>query len=379
MAEDAAGTVRGLCPPRFAAVRAAFEANFAEGREMGARFALAIDGEVVVDLIGGWADRAATRPFDETTLTPVFSTTKGVSALMIARLVGQGRLDYSDRVADLWPEFGAAGKDRLTVEQVLSHQAGLCGIPGPMDPAEWFDWHSLCARLAAMTPLWPPGTASGYHPVTFGYLAGEIFRRVDGRTLGRALREDIAGPLGLDLWIGLPESEDHRLSDVRRPPAMPNLGEITEPKRLAFFTKWAQPGGRGEAAWRRAEIPSANGHATAPALARLFAALAGHGRLDGVQVLAGGEAEAASRARIKGRDLVLPYDIAWGAGFIRNEGLGLYGPGREAFGHSGWGGSCAFADPETGVSGAYVMNRQSAELIDDARARRLIEAAYEAI
>ncbi|MBS0410791.1 MAG: beta-lactamase family protein [Proteobacteria bacterium] len=346
---------------------------------MGARFALAIDGEVVVDLIGGWADRAATRPFDETTLTPVFSTTKGVSALMIARLVGQGRLDYSDRVADLWPEFGAAGKDRLTVEQVLSHQAGLCGIPGPMDPAEWFDWHSLCARLAAMTPLWPPGTASGYHPVTFGYLAGEIFRRVDGRTLGRALREDIAGPLGLDLWIGLPESEDHRLSDVRRPPAMPNLGEITEPKRLAFFTKWAQPGGRGEAAWRRAEIPSANGHATAPALARLFAALAGHGRLDGVQVLAGGEAEAASRARIKGRDLVLPYDIAWGAGFIRNEGLGLYGPGREAFGHSGWGGSCAFADPETGVSGAYVMNRQSAELIDDARARRLIEAAYEAI
>jgi CubicO group peptidase (beta-lactamase class C family) len=379
VADASPAPIRGVCPPRFAAVRAAFEANFAEGREMGARFALAVDGEIIVDLMGGWADRAATRLFDETVLTPVFSTTKGVSALMIARLVGQGRLAYSDRVSDLWPEFAAAGKDRLTVEQVLSHQAGLCGIVGPMDPAEWFDWHAICARLAAMSPLWEPGTASGYHPVTFGFLAGEIFRRVDGRTIGRALREDIAAPLGLDVWIGLPESEDHRVSEVRRPPAMPNLGEITEPKRLAFFTKWAQPGGRGDATWRRSEIPSANGHATAPALARLFSALAGHGRLDEVQVLAGGLAGEASRARIKGRDLVLPYDMAWGAGFIRNEGLGIYGPGREAFGHSGWGGSCAFADPERGVSGAYVMNRQSAELIDDARARRLIEAAYEAL
>ncbi|MGA0602319.1 serine hydrolase domain-containing protein [Caulobacter sp. KR2-114] len=379
MAEPGADTVRGVCPPRFAAVRQAFEANFAEGREMGARFALAIDGEIVVDLMGGWADRAQTRPFDETTLTPVFSTTKGVAALMIARLVGRDRLAYSDRVADLWPEFAQAGKDRLTVEQVLSHQAGLCGIVGPMDPVEWYDWRAICARLAAMRPLWEPGTASGYHPVTFGYLAGEIFRRVDGRTIGRALREDIAGPLGLDLWIGLPESEDARVSEVRRPPAMPDLGEITEPKRLAFFSKWSQPGGRNDAAWRRAEIPSANGHATAPALARLFAALAGKGRLDGVQVLAGDEVEKAARMRIRGQDLVLPYDMAWGAGFIRNEGLGIYGPGREAFGHSGWGGSCAFADPATGVSGAYVMNRQSAELIDDSRARRLIEAAYTAL
>ena len=375
--ETPPGAVRGVCPPRFSAVRTAFEANFAEGKEVGARFALAIDGEIVVDLMGGWADRAQTRPFDEATLTPVFSTSKAVVSLMMARLVGQGRLAYADKVSDVWPEFAAAGKAAVSVEQVLSHQAGLCGIVGPMDPAEWFDWHAICARLAAMTPLWEPGTASGYHPVTFGFLAGEIFRRVDGRTIGRALREDIAGPLGLDLWIGLPESEDHRVSEMRRPPAMPALGEMSEPKRLAFYTKWSQPGGRGDAAWRRAEIPSANGHATAPALARLMAALAGRGRLDGVQVLAGGAAERASRTRIKGQDLVMPYVMAWGAGFIRNEGLGIYGPGRESFGHSGWGGSCAFADPVTGVSGAYVMNRQSAELIDDSRARRLVEAAYE--
>jgi CubicO group peptidase (beta-lactamase class C family) len=368
--------IRGFCPPRFAAVQAAFAANFEEGRELGARFALAMDGEVVIDLMGGWADRAKSRPFAEDTLTPVFSTTKAMASLMVARLVGQGRLDYGTRIAEIWPAFGAAGKGDLTVEQVLSHQAGLCGLEGPMAPADWFDWDGVCERLAAMTPLWPPGTASGYHPVTFGYLAGEIFRRVDGRTLGTALREDIAGLLGLDLWIGLPDSEHARCAQVRRPPAMPALGVITEARRLAFFTKWATPGGVDEASWRRAEIPSANGHATAPALARLMAILADDGWLDGESVLRPGMAAEAARERIAGRDLVLPYEMGWGAGFIRNEGLWIYGPGRETFGHSGWGGSCAFADPERGISGAYVMNRQSAELIADSRARRLIEAAY---
>ena len=409
---DPASDVRGICPARFTAVREAFAANFAEQRELGARFALAIGGEIVVDLIGGWADRAMTRPFAEDTLTPVFSTTKAMASLMIARLVGQSRLAYETRVADLWPAFGAEGKDRLTVGEVLSHQAGLCGLPGPMAPADWYDWDGVCGRLAAMTPLWPPGTASGYHPVTFGYLAGEIFRCADGRTVGTALREDIAGPLGLDLWIGLPDREHRRVAQVRRPPAMPDLGEITEPRRLAFLTRWATPGGVDEATARRAEIPSANGHATAPALARLMAVLAQDGILDVREVLASGVAGEAGRQRIAGPDLVLPYEMSWGAGFIRNAGVRIYGSGRErisgpdlvlgydmswgagfirnerlwvygsgseTFGHSGWGGSCAFADPERGVSGAYVMNRQSAELIADTRARRLIDAVYAAL
>jgi len=374
-----AGAIRGLCPPQFEFVREAFAANFAEDAELGARFCLAIEGEIVVDLMGGWADRAGTRPFDETTLTPVFSTTKAVAALMIARLVSAGALAYGRRVAELWPAFAAEGKGELTVEQVLSHQAGLPGLAGPMAPADWFDWDLICARLAAMTPLWPPGTASGYHPVTFGYLAGEIFRRVDGRTMGRALREDLAGPFGLDVWIGLPESEHGRVSQVRRPPAMPDLGPPTEAKRLAFLTRWAQPGGRSAADLRKAEIPSATGHATAEGLARLMAALATDGHIGATRVLAPGMAAEAARERIAGQDLVLPYAMSWGAGFIRNEGLGVYGPAGEAFGHSGWGGSCAFADPERGVSGAYVMNRQSAELIADRRPRRLIEAAYAAL
>jgi CubicO group peptidase (beta-lactamase class C family) len=309
----------------------------------------------------------------------VFSTTKALASLMIARLIGEGRITYRTPVSEIWPEFATAGKASITVEQALSHQAGLCGLAGPMTSADWFDWDGICERLAAMAPLWPPGSASGYHPVTFGYLAGEIFRRVDGRSLGSALREDIAEPLGLDLWIGLPDGEHPRVAQVRRPPAMPDLGEITEPRRLAFLTKWATPGGVDEALGRRFEIPSANGHATAPALARLMAILAGDGRLDGWEWLEPGLAAEAARERIAGRDLVLPYEMSWGAGFIRNAGLWIYGPGARTFGHSGWGGSCAFADPQRGLSGAYVMNRQSAELIADSRARRLIEAAYAAL
>jgi CubicO group peptidase (beta-lactamase class C family) len=357
-------------------LRDAFAANFAEGREIGARFALAVGGEIVVDLMGGWADRDETKLFGEDILTPIHSTTKAIASLMIARLVGQGRLAFGQRVADIWPDFAREGKGALSVEQVLSHQAGLVGLLEPWAPADWFDWDATCARLAAMAPLWPPGTASGYHPVTFGNLAGEIFRRVDGRTIGTALREDIAAPLGLDLWIGLPDSEHARCCVMRRPPAMPAFGPVDDLKRLAFLTRGASPGGKGEAAWRRAEFPAANGHGTAPALALLMAAMANDGEIAGRRVLAPGVAAQAARQRIVGQDLILPYQISWGAGFMRNRGLDIYGPGSDTFGHSGWGGSCAFADPELGVSGAYVMNRQSADLIGDPRAKRLIEAAY---
>ncbi len=370
--------IGGFCPPQLDPVREAFAANFEAGAELGARYALAIEGEIVLDLWAGHADRAQTQAFDDTTLTPVFSTTKAVAALMVARLVGQRRLAYGQRMTDVWPAFGQASKAAVTVEQALSHQAGLCGFAEPMDPALWLDWSAICEKLEAMAPLWPPGGASGYHPVTFGYLAGEVFRRVDGRTLGTALAQDVAGPLGLDIWIGLPESEDYRIAEVRRPPAMPDLGEITEPRRLAFLTKWASPEGRGSPEWRRAEIPSANGFATAVALARLMAAMACDGVVDGQAVLEPGTAALAARERIVGPDLVLPRTMSWGAGFVRGAGSGLYGPGPETIGHSGWGGSCAFADPERRLSGAYVMNRQSSALIDDPRAQRLIAATYAA-
>ena len=367
--------IRGVCPPAFEPVREAFAANFAQGVELGARFALAIEGEIVVDLMGGWADRDGTRPFAKDTLTSVFSTTKSMAALMIATLVDQGRLDYDQPVADLWPQFAAAGKGAITIAQALSHQGGLPGFAEPMAPSAWFDRDLIACKLAAMAPMWPPGSASGYHPVTFGYLADEVFRRIDGRSIGEALREDLAEPLNLDLWIGLPDAEHARCADLRRPPAMPNLGPINEPRRVAFLTKWSSPGGVTLAEWRRAAIPSVTGHATAPALARMMAVLACEGVLDGRRLLSPDTVRRAIAERIRGPDLVLPYEMSWGAGFMRNDSVG-HGPGARTVGHSGWGGSCAFADPDRRLSGAYVMNRQSADLIGDVRARRLIEAAY---
>ena len=371
--------IAGHAPARFAAVKDAFAANFEAGEDLGARFTLVEAGETVLDLWAGHADRARTRPFDDKTLTPIFSTTKAIAALLVARLVDQGRLDYGQTVASVWPEFGAAGKASITVEQLLSHQAGLSGIPEPMDPALWFDWDAICAKLAAMAPLWPPGTASGYHPITFGYLAGEVFKRVCGRTMGAALREDLAGPFGLDLWIGLPDAEAGRVADLQRPSRLPNFGHVNEATRAAFLTPWSQPGGRGTDAWRRFELPSATGYATAEALARLMGALANDGWLDGEDILSPALIAEAARQRIRGQDLVLPFEVSWAAGFMRNETVHPWGPGNETFGHAGWGGSCAFADPERRLGGAYVMNRQSNDLLGDHRPRRLIEAAYAAL
>jgi CubicO group peptidase (beta-lactamase class C family) len=368
--------IHGFAEARFSRVKDAFAANFEAGEELGARFTLVERGETVVDLWAGHADKAKARAFDERTLVPVFSTGKAVVAAMVARLADAGKLSYGQRVAEVWPEFAQAGKAAVTVEQALSHQAGLVGFRERMDPRDWLDWDLICARLAAMAPVWPPGTASGYHPITYGYIAGEIFRRIDGRTIGRALREDVAGPAGLDLWIGLPDAEHGRVCELRRPPATPDLGEVNEATRLAFMTPWSSSGKVDDDAWRRAEVPAANTHATAEALARLMGALADDGRLDGRDVLSPAMVGEMSRERIRGQDLVLPFVLSWGAGVIRNEPNLPWGPGRLAFGHSGWGGSCAFADPERGLGGAYVMNRQGTALMGDERARRLIFAAY---
>jgi CubicO group peptidase (beta-lactamase class C family) len=358
-------------------VRQAFAANFGgDFPELGARFTACIEGEVVLDLWGGHADRDRAIPFDQSTVAPVFSTSKAVTSLMMAWRVAQGGLAYGQLATDLWPAFGQAGKDRLTVEQILSHQAGLSGLRGPLDQMIWLDFDAVCHQLEIAEPLWPPGTASGYHPLTFGYLAGNLFRLADGRTLGQALQAEVAGPLGLDLWIGLPDSEVHRVCQIQRPSAMPPLEPITEPRRLAFLTPWSSVPAKAVEQWRKVESPGANGHATAAALARLMAVLACDGEVDGHEILPPGMALEAAAQRIQGPDLVLPYTLSWGAGFLRNQDLGIYGPSPHAFGHSGHGGSCAVADPERRLSYAYVMNRQSPHLIGDPRSRRLIDALY---
>jgi CubicO group peptidase (beta-lactamase class C family) len=371
--------VQGFAPPRFAPVKDAFAESFETGVELGARFTLVEAGETVLDLWGGVADRRAGTPWTAGTLAPVFSVTKAVGALMIARLVDTGRLAYDQPVADFWPEFGAAGKATVTVEQVLSHQAGLPGFPESMDSGLWTDWDAICTKLAAMTPMWPPGSASGYHPVTVGYLVGEIFRRADGRTIGTAFREDIGEPHDLDLWIGLPDGVEARLAELQRPSALPEFGEINDATRAAFLAPWSSAGGKAAADYRRMEVPSTNGYATAEALARLMGALADGGRLDGHEVLSSAGIAAMAAERIAGQDLVLPFVMSWGAGVMRNPPNHPWGPGVRAFGHSGWGGACAFADPDARLGGAYVMNRQGSVLMGDARPKRLIEAAYRAL
>lgn len=369
--------IHGVCPERFAAVKDAFAANFIDApeglNEQGARFSVRRGGETVIDLWGGSADAAGTVPFGERTLAPVFSTGKAVMALLIATCVERGLLDYEATVASYWPAFGQAGKDRITVAQMMSHQAGLPGFDTPEDPAIWFDREATLKRLCAQAPMWAPGTASGYSPIVIGYLAGELFRIVDGRTMGTALREDFPG---LDLWIGLPEAEHDRVAQMRKPAKATNLGEIDAVKKAAFLDKGSSPGGRGSAEWRSIEIPSANLHGTASDLARIMGVIADGGVLDGRTVLSADVLAAATRERIHGQDRVLPYEMSWAAGFTRNAGLNIFGPNPDAVGHCGWGGSCVFADPARGISAAYVMTRQSPHLIGDPRAQRLVAALY---
>lgn len=368
--------IHGDCPARFGAVKDAFAANFSEApeglNERAARFSVCIDGEVAVDLYGGWADAGQTVPYGPDTLTPVFSAGKAVMATLIALAVERGRLDYERPVASYWPAFGAAGKDAITVGQLMSHQAGLPGFDEAADPSIWFDRTAVLERLCAQAPMWEPGTASGYHPITIGYLAGELFRLVDGRMMGTALREEFPG---LDLWIGLPESEHGRVAQMRKPAAAPNLGEIDAVKRSAFLDKGSAPGGRGSTEWRMMEIPSANLHGTARDLARLMTVMA-TGSFEGREMLSEATLAAARRERIHGQDRVLPFEMGWAAGWTMNAGLDIFGPEPAALGHYGWGGSCAWADPEAKLSAAYVMTRQSPHLIGDPRAVRLQTALY---
>ena len=355
-------------------MRDAFETNFAEELELGAGFAAYLDGEKIIDLEAGYADRKQTKPWTPDTLVPVYSVSKGISALVVAMLVNQGKLNYETRLAHYWPEFGAHGKDRLTIGEALSHQAGVPGFADPINPDLWLDPPVLAARLAQEPPLWTPSTGSGYHPTTWGYIIGELVWRVSGRTLGTILREDICTPLGIDFHIGLPIEEHDRVAELKRPTAMPDLGEITDEAHVAFLTKWAAPSGRG-ADWRKVEIPSANGHGTAASVARLYSTYANAGKIGNLQLFNQETYKALTKSRISNRDRVLPFEMTFGAGIMLNTNL-AFGPNRNTLGHSGWGGSAAFGDPDRNLSAAYVMNRQSNILLGDPRSKRLFASLY---
>ncbi|MDT0481807.1 serine hydrolase domain-containing protein [Streptomyces doebereineriae] len=378
--------VHGHCDARFTAVRTAFEENFRDRAELGAAVSVMVGGETVVDLWGGWADAARTRPWERDTLVNVWSTTKGPTALCAHILADRGLLDFDAPVAAYWPEFAAGGKEKVLVRHLLSHRAGLAGLRAPHSLAELFDWELTTERLAAMEPWWEPGTVSGYHAFTYGFLVGEVVRRVSGLLPGAFLEREVTGPLGIDFTIGLPEKEAGRAAELVHPPA------ASASEQAAIFAQLAPAAiaalanpmvGAGEAntpEWRAAEIPAANGHGTARAVTALYGIFAGRGAHDGHRVLSPEAAERVRESQGRCRDLVL------GAGLDSETELGLglwlsgpngsYGPNPRAFGHDGFGGSCGLADPEAGVSLGYVMNRMGPHIADDPRKMALIDALY---
>ncbi len=366
--------ISGYVAPGFEPVQDAFLDNFAEDKELGAGFTAYLDGDLVVDLQGGFADRQKERTWTEQTIVPVYSTTKPIAALVLASVIDALPAGYETAVADVWPEFGANGKTGVTIGEMVSHQAGLPGFIQPIDPGLWLDPPACAAALAPLEPLWTPGTAHGYHPLTWGYLIGEVVRRIDGRSLGTILREDIAGPAGVDFQIGTPQPDHARVAEIMRPRALPDLGDINEATRAAFLTKWSAPD-RGGAVWREIEIPSANGIGTANAVAELYGVYAHDGHLRGRRIVSDTAFKSLIESRVKGQDFVLPYVTEFAAGVMRNN-ISLYGPNPDTLCHSGWGGSLALGDPDRHLSAAYVMNRQSNSLQADPRATRLIHALY---
>jgi CubicO group peptidase (beta-lactamase class C family) len=379
--------IEGTCDPKFNRVKDAFAENFEKRSEVGAAAAVVLDGKSVVDIWGGHADKAATRPWTRDTLVNVYSTTKGVTAICAHRLVDKGLLDIDAPVAKYWPEFAQAGKDKLPVRFLLSHRAGLPAVRKILDGDALFNWTTMTAALAEQEPWWEPGTAHGYHAVTFGWLVGEVIRRITGKTPGVYLRDEIAGPLGLDFHIGLDAKHDARVASlIASPPPGPGEPNIfaeamKNPESVvakAFMNPplMGKPGLVNSREWRAAEIPAANGHGTARALARLYGVLARGGELDGVRLMSKDEVAKCSIEQSNGPDKVLTLNTRFSQGFMMSQPGADLGPNAKSFGHPGAGGSLGYADPEAKIGFGYTMNKMQASLLIDPRATALIEAVY---
>ncbi|HEY0651349.1 serine hydrolase domain-containing protein [Phenylobacterium sp.] len=373
-------TVQGDVARGFEPVRDAFAANFertGDYAEVGAALCVYRRGEMVVDLWGGHADAARSKPWAVDTLVNVWSTTKTATAVAVARCVDSGLIAYDQPVSDVWPEFAQAGKGAITVAQVMSHQAGLPGFVEPTTLDDLYDWDLVTGRLAAQAPVFEPGDLSSYHAATYGFLAGEIVRRVAGRTVGTLLREDVFGPLAADFHIGLLASEDARVAELIAAdnPAVVPLDQLPLPVRLGLSNPAQDPARVNTRAWRAAELPALNGHASAHGVARLCAALAEGGALDGARILSPATLSRMTAIASDRDDLLLGFNPQWGMGVIHNL-IGVYGPNPRTFGHSGWGGSFGCADPDARVAIGYVMNHMGPELVGDPRGKGLADMLY---
>jgi CubicO group peptidase (beta-lactamase class C family) len=378
-------TVHGTVDPRFSAVGDAFAANFDRHGDVGAACCVYHRGRPVVDIWAGLADRARATPWTRDTLALVFSTTKGVTALSALRLVERGALDLDAPIAAYWPEFAAAGKATIPVRWALCHKAGLADVEGRLTLDDVFAWHPVVAAIAAQRPNWEPGTKHGYHMRSYGWIVGEIVRRVSGKTLGRFFADEVAAPLGLEFWIGLPEAEEPRVATLVPAPEPSNpqvremlailMGPDTLLGRVAngpsdlfrYDERW------NRRAFHAAEMPSSNGIGTARAVARMYAAVAGE--VDGVRLLRPETVEMARVVQADGVDAVLGLPTRFGIGFMLPPVLSP-AAAPTALGHPGAGGSLGFADPEAEIGFGYVMNQMQLGVTGDPRAMGLVEAVY---
>jgi CubicO group peptidase (beta-lactamase class C family) len=381
--------IRGACDPRFKGVREAFARHFETGEEVGASLAVMLDGRMVLDLVAGFADAKRTRPWTAQTIANVYSTTKGITALAAHQLVERGKLDLDAPVARYWKEFAAGGKADLPVRYLLTHQAGLPAIRRSLPPGSQYDWALVTTALAEQEPWWKPGTRHGYHAITYGWLVGELIRRVTGLSVGDYVRREIAAPLGVDFEIGFGPALDSRTAELlQAPPPKPGetnmFLELTkDPESMAakaFFNPPFELDAVNSRAWRAAELPAANGHSNARSLARIYGALARGGTLDGVSLLKPATIERAIVSQAKGPDAVLPLSTHVALGFMLGTDEEPMGPNPRNFGHGGAGGSLGFADPEAKLGFGYVMNQMKMGIwLIDPRPKAIYGALYDAL
>jgi CubicO group peptidase (beta-lactamase class C family) len=389
--------VHGTCDARFSKVKELFQNSFDSGQEIGAAVSFVLDGESVVDLWGGHCDDARTREWERDTLVNVFSTTKGMTAICAHQLIEQDLLDLDTPVAKYWPEFAAAGKQDLLVRWLLSHKAGLCAIRTPLPEDSLYNWNRMCAALAEQEPWWTPGDGHGYHAITFGFLVGELVRRISGESIGTYFRKQVAEPLNADFHIGLSADHDARTATLYgiiagNRPAPPNAATNTGPwadpttmQGAAFLNPPPIHGAVNTREWRAAEIPAVNGHGTARALARIYGALARGGEIDGVRILNPATINRAITEEACGPDRLLAgAPMRFGLGFmLSDDSANKYArlsPNRRAFGHAGAGGSLGMADPDAKIGFGFTMNNLQAGLVSaGSTSTAMIDAFYEAL
>ncbi len=399
--------VHGHCDARFARVRELFAAALADGTELGAAACFVLDGVTVVDLWGGHCDWARTREWRRDTLVNVYSTTKALVALCALQLIERGVLALEAPVSRWWPEYAAAGKGDTTVRQLMGHRAGQCAVREPLPGPALYDWQRMCGALAAQAPWWTPGDGHGYHAFTYGFLVGELVRRISGVGLGAYLREHVAGPLDADFHVGLPAALDARVADMHsayignRPPPPPDPAAAEAAAQFAEFGRRMQDPASMQSlallnppqprdavntrAWRGAEIPAVNGHGTARALARILGALARGGELDGVRLLDANTIARATQEEAAGPERLFcgAVPMRFGLGFVLNDQSHRYArfsPNQRAFGHAGGGGSLAMADPDLKIGFGFTMNNMQASIASaGATPTQLVDAFYEAL